>query len=88
MQTNNYSYFPVIFQHEEKLLNVRKLLADNEINTRRYFYPSLNQLPFLDNPNACPISEDIARRVLCLPLYHGLDKQDVEKISSLINQLL
>lgn len=87
-QTYNYSYFPVIFQHEDLLLGVKKLLAENEINTRRYFYPSLNQLPFLTTSNPCPISEDISRRVLCLPLYQGLDKQDVEKISSLINQLL
>ncbi len=77
----NYSYYPIIFQNEFQLLQSIENLKVNNISGRRYFYPSLNELPFLDN-QPCPISEDISRRVLCLPLYYGLESEDVERISN------
>lgn len=79
----NGAYFPVIFTSEEELLVCKGALAGKQINTRRYFFPSLNSLPYLEN-NACPISEDIARRILCLPLYYELTDKDVTKICSTI----
>ncbi len=75
----NYSYYPVIFQNENQVLTVMQSLNHENIFPRRYFYPSLNTLPYLDNPNACPISEDISKRILCLPLYHNLEKDIVYK---------
>src|SRR5690606_33140901 len=55
----NYSYYPVIFENEEKLLEVQKVLNENSIFPRRYFYPSLNQLNYVDC-NHLPVSETIA----------------------------
>jgi dTDP-4-amino-4,6-dideoxygalactose transaminase len=80
----NYAYFPILFPTEKKLMNVRDLLVQSNINTRRYFYPSLNSLPFIHNKTECRVSEDIARRVLCLPMYHDLTEENVEHISSVI----
>jgi dTDP-4-amino-4,6-dideoxygalactose transaminase len=37
---------------------------------------------------SCPVSEDVAVRVLSLPLYVGLPKSDVERISRIINDHL
>ena len=45
--TWNYSYFPIIFDNEEALLSVQNVLNQNKIFPRRYFYPSLNKLPFV-----------------------------------------
>jgi len=83
----NYSYFPVIFPSEEKLMQVQKVLNEEQIFPRRYFYPSLNTIPFV-NGESMPVSESIASRVLCLPLYSGLEKEDVNRIIQLINQSL
>ena len=80
----NYSYFPVIFNSEEELLKVQNILNESEIFPRRYFYPSLNTIDFVKG-EAMPISESIASKILCLPLYVGLEKQDLEKISTIIN---
>ncbi len=79
----NYSYFPVFFQSEDKMLAVKKILSDNGINARRYFFPSLNTLPYLKG-SPCPVSEDISKRVLCLPVYQELEIEDVKRISKLI----
>ncbi|MDQ3193503.1 MAG: DegT/DnrJ/EryC1/StrS family aminotransferase, partial [Bacteroidota bacterium] len=79
----NYSYFPVIFPNENKLLKIKEALSKNNINTRRYFYPSLNRLPYI-NSDVCAVSEDIASRMLCLPMYQQLDQSDVINISNII----
>lgn len=80
----NYSYFPVIFNSEEELLKVQQKLNEAEIFPRRYFYPSLNRIDFV-NGEEMPISESIASRILCLPLYVGLTEEELQLIVNLIN---
>lgn len=84
----NFSYYPIIFESENVLLKVKDSLHQNEINTRRYFYPSLNNLPYITNTSNCEVSDDISKRVLCLPMYSDLDFKDIDRISKLINQLI
>jgi dTDP-4-amino-4,6-dideoxygalactose transaminase len=80
----NYSYYPVIFESEEQLLSVQKALNEQQIFPRRYFYPSLNRVPFVAD-SSVPISESIASRVLCLPLSHELTLSEAQHIIQLIN---
>ena len=82
--TKNYAYYPVIFDTEELMHKCIERLKANEIFTRRYFYPSLaNTLPYLEKTNL-PITDDIAKRVLCLPLYYDLSIEEVELICRLL----
>jgi dTDP-4-amino-4,6-dideoxygalactose transaminase len=83
----NYSYYPIILENEEVLLDVQKALNEQRIFPRRYFYPSLNTINYVTSEKM-PISESIASRVLCLPLYCGLEINDVQKIVSIINKIL
>lgn len=83
----NYSYMPVIFKDEAHMHIVLEKLAAVQIFPRRYFYPSLNKLPYLDKSVSMPISEDICSKILCLPLYFELEKQQVVEICSIINSL-
>lgn len=80
----NYSYYPVLFKDEETLLKIEENLQRENIVARRYFYPSLNTLPYCEYEQM-PVSENIATRVLCLPLYYGLKMQDVRRICAIIN---
>ena len=84
----NYAYYPIVLQNQEQLLRTKETLNHNNIFPRRYFYPSLNTLPFLSDRQECAISENISSRVLCLPLYDGLEIQDVKKIAGLIKSAL
>jgi len=79
----NYSYYPVIFESEEQLKKAVAMLNSHWIYPRRYFYPSLSNLPYLEH-QPCPISEDISKRVLCLPMYHTLRQEDIEYIGRLL----
>lgn len=81
----NYSYYPIIFESEDELLRVVKILNENQIYPRRYFYPSLNTIKYNDGKEM-PVSESISSRIVCLPLYVGLTNKELENIVSLINK--
>jgi len=82
--TNNYGYFPILLSSEKILLNIEKELNNNGIFPRRYFHPSLNTLPYIDSKQVMPISQNIASRILCLPIYAGLDQDSIQKITNII----
>lgn len=89
----NYAYYPVVFRSEAELLAVRDALNAQDIFPRRYFYPSLNALPFVQAAakrgyQPCPVSEDASLRVLCLPMYPDLAHSDADRICSIINTSL
>lgn len=80
----NYSYFPVIFESEKQLLEKEIILNDNKIFPRRYFYPSVNLYDKILKPSILPISEDIAKRILCLPLFFNLSYENIDRIVELM----
>lgn len=82
----NHSYYPLLFESETVLLNVQEALAQESIIPRRYFYPSLNTITYTGGA-VMPVSESIASRVVCLPLYVGLSTLELEKIVTIINKL-
>jgi len=84
--TENYSYFPVVFKSETELLKVQKALNHVEINPRRYFYPSLDTLEYIEPKQECKISRDISKRILCLPVYPELLKETQNKIITIIKE--
>lgn len=80
----NFSYYPIILKDEKELLYVMEQLQSESINARRYFYPSLNCLPYIPGKISCKISEQISKTVLALPLYHDLESEMQEKIIELV----
>lgn len=82
--TENYSYMPVVFKSEDELLKVQKALNEKEIYPRRYFYPSLDTLDYIEPKQECKISRDISKRILCLPLFVGLEEDNIKKILEII----
>jgi len=83
----NYSYYPILLASETILQKVQNALNEAKIFPRRYFYPSLNTIDFVKGASM-PISESIASRVLCLPLYAGLTEEELLQITTIINQSL
>ncbi len=79
----NYSYYPIVFESEEQLLKTKAELETNWVYPRRYFYPSLSGLDYIEKQST-PISDDISKRILCLPLYHTLGKEDQDYICRLL----
>lgn len=86
--TQNYSYFPIILKDEEETLNVQHALNHQKIFPRRYFYPSLDTLHYIEPKQYCKHSRDIAKRILCLPIYPELKKEDQINIIDIIKDNL
>ncbi len=81
----NFSYYPIVFDIEERLLKALENLEHNNIFPRRYFYPSLTALDYVEGDT--PISDSIAERILCLPLYHDLTFSDQHKIIEILKDI-
>lgn len=85
---NNYSYAPILFESEEALLHVEKCLNEKGVSPRRYFYPSLDSLEYMEVNEVAPVSKDIASRILCLPIYPNLTKSEQDIVISTIIESL
>ncbi len=81
----NYSYYPVIFESEMQLNGVMEALKRESVFPRRYFYPSLNTIGYTKG-QPMPVSESIAARILCLPLYADMAADDLDLIVTTINK--
>lgn len=81
----NYSYYPIIFETEKQLKSALDKLNKSNIFPRRYFYPALNGLPYIQKQVKMPVSESIASRILCLPLSHDLVDISILKICKILN---
>lgn len=79
----NYAYFPILFISEEELLKFKSELELNWVYPRRYFYPSLSSLEYV-KPQQTPVSDDIAKRILCLPLFHRLTIEEQDFVSRIL----
>jgi len=84
----NYSYFPVIFTTEEEMKKVQKGLNNNNIFPRRYFYPSLDTLNYIEPKQFMKSSRNISKKILCLPLYPELLESEQMQIITIIKEIL
>lgn len=82
--TYNYAYYPLFFNDESLLKKVVDVLSQNWIYPRRYFYPSLEDLPYVQRADNCPTADSLARRALCIPLYDELTREEIDMICRLM----
>ena len=86
----NYAYFPVVFDgYKYTRDEVFSRLAEENIIARKYFYPLTTSFDCYKgrsgfDPEATPVAEHVAQRVLCLPLYAGLSMEECDRICDVI----
>jgi dTDP-4-amino-4,6-dideoxygalactose transaminase len=79
----NYAYYPIILKNEQILFRISESLEKQGVKTRRYFYPALDTLDYVSKGDT-PICEDLAKRVLCLPIFFNLPNAEIDKICEII----
>jgi dTDP-4-amino-4,6-dideoxygalactose transaminase len=79
----NFAYFPVVFSTTKIMMRIIEELKEANIFPRRYFYPSLSSLEYI-NKKTCPVSENIAERVICLPLFYDLKEEEQDLICEIL----
>jgi dTDP-4-amino-4,6-dideoxygalactose transaminase len=89
---NNYSYFPILVNKDEYGITRDELynkLKENGIYGRRYFYPLISNFPTYRALKSAsvenlPVANEIAEKVICLPIYSDLQLSYVDKIMEII----
>lgn len=89
---HNYAYFPVVIDKDafgKSRDEVYETLKSHGIFSRRYFYPLISQFPTYRGlesarPGNLPVAEEVTRKILCLPIYPGLEEPDLERIVGII----
>ncbi len=84
--SSNYSYYPICLDNRDEVYNY---LRENNIYARRYFYPLISNLPlYKDIVTAkeynLPVANEIAKKILCLPLYPELTQDEQERVIELV----
>ncbi len=82
--TQNYSYFPVVLEDETQLLKLMKVFKDNGIAPRRYFYPSLDTLSYIEPKQVCKLSRAVSKKIICLPIYPSLESEEQSQIIDIL----
>jgi len=91
---HNYSYFPIFIDENEFGIARDELyfkLRENNIYGRRYFYPLISEFPayrglISADPEKLPVAEQIAKQVICLPIYPDLKMSSIERIVNYIKK--
>ena len=89
---HNYSYFPILVDSSKYGLTRDQLfekLKENDIFSRRYFYPLISQFPTYSGlesakPENLIVATRITEQVICLPIFPDLDISTQNKILKII----
>ncbi len=83
----NIAYYPVLLPDEKRRVRAEQALKEHGVRPRRYFYPALNTLPYLKEEwrASCPLAEDAARRILCLPMYGELGATAIKRAAQALH---
>ena len=83
----NYAYFPILVTEDYRMTRdaLYDFMKTQNVLGRRYFYPLITDFePYKDYPSASsdnlPVATRIANQVICLPMHHALNEDDVERI--------
>ena len=90
----NHSYFPVLVDERYGMSRdaLYEKLKSQNIFARRYFYPLITDFPMYRGlPSAqrvnLPVAAAAADRVLCLPIYPALEREDQQRAIDLLKGL-
>jgi dTDP-4-amino-4,6-dideoxygalactose transaminase len=92
----NYSYFPIFVNKDKYGMTRDELynkLKENGVFGRRYFYPLISNFPTYRSLKSASkenlyIANNIADRVICLPIYSRLDLPQVMRVLKIIKDVI
>ncbi|WP_350594487.1 MULTISPECIES: DegT/DnrJ/EryC1/StrS family aminotransferase [unclassified Pseudoalteromonas] len=84
----NGAYMPIYIADKTLQKKVIDALAKQDIQSRRYFTPSLDAAYSEQYSFGCNVSRKIAGGVLCLPLHNFMNEDDVTTVTSIIKDTL
>lgn len=93
--TNSYQYYPIVIEDEygKTRDEIYDMFKKENIFTRKYFYPACNDYNCYKNDitvkmSKLNVTDDLKKRVLCLPFYGNLDKNVAKYICEVIRNVV
>jgi dTDP-4-amino-4,6-dideoxygalactose transaminase len=80
----NYSYVQIVLESAEHVEILKENCLLDGIMIRRYFYPSLNELNYV-NFKSCPIAENLSKSIVTLPSFFDLSELVQNKVIQKLN---
>lgn len=85
---HNYSYFPIFVNAKKYGMTRDELyykMKDMKVLGRRYFYPLISNFSTYRGLESAkfenlPVAYEVAESVICLPMYHTLTHEDIERV--------
>lgn len=88
---SNHSYFPILIESEFRMTRdeLYEELKTKNILSRRYFYPIISNMPMYRGIESAavsnlPHSNSTSDKVLCLPIFNEMTKEDFERVIAVI----
>ena len=92
--TNSYQYYPIVIEEDYPISRneLYDRFKEHNILTRKYFYPACHDYDCYKNDLAVKLADllvvnDLKHKVLCLPYYGSLEKEDLSKICKIITKV-
>lgn len=89
----NYSYFPILVTDEFPLGRdeLLEFLGSENIHCRRYFHPLISEFNVYkdlvsESQTLLPNASEASKRILCLPIYPNLEREQQERIIDAIRR--
>lgn len=82
-----WQMFPFLVHSPEIAANLVETARGGGVEIRRYYRPSLSKLPGVAS-DPCPVSEDLAGRMCCLPVYSLLSDAEAGDMLAIVDEAL
>jgi len=84
---HTYMFYPILIKNRDK---IAKSLSQHGIETSKAFYPPIHEQPVYQKLGfeniRLPVTEEISKRVLCIPLWVGLKRTQQDQIIRVIKK--
>lgn len=89
---HNYAYFPIFIDAEEYGMTRDELyfkMKEQNVLGRRYFYPLISEFSTYRGLESAgmenlAVAKKMAEQVICLPIHHGLQTEEINRILDII----
>jgi len=83
-----WQFFPLLLPGAEAAERFGAAAAARGMETRRYYVPALSSLSDVERLGPCPVAEDLATRICCLPVYADATPAEITELTAVLDASL
>lgn len=84
----SWQFFPLLLPHADAAARFVAAAAARGMETRRYYVPALSARADVERLGPCPVAEDLAGRMCCVPVYATRTDEEGDEMVSIVAESL